>query len=120
MALMERHGSCGQSGEGRSSKWGNESMTMKLLISSACHAVLAMPLAAQAQGIPGGAAHGFYEGNRIAGPIGAVVGIAVGGAIGGVEGVLGVDQRYYVQAPDTRHYRPHRRYHAHVRSRRRG
>src|SRR5256885_10896228 len=40
--------------------------------------------AAQAQGIPGGAAHGFYEGNRRAGPVGAVVGGAVGGVIGGV------------------------------------
>src|SRR5436305_5916894 len=56
-------------------------------------AMLAAPLAAQAQGVPGGAAHGFHEGNRIAGPVGAVVGTAVGGVIGGVEGVLGVNPR---------------------------
>ena len=56
-------------------------------------AVLALPVAAQAQGVPGGAAHGFQEGNRIAGPVGAVVGTAVGGVIGGVEGVLGINQR---------------------------
>jgi hypothetical protein len=51
------------------------------------------PLAAQAQGVPGGAAHGFQEGGRIAGPVGAVVGTAVGGVIGGVEGVLGIPPR---------------------------
>src|ERR1044072_7897834 len=62
-------------------------------------AMLALPVAAQAQGVPGGAAHGFHEGNRIAGPVGAVVGsaggvgAAVGGVIGGVEGVLGITQR---------------------------
>ena len=56
-------------------------------------AMLALPMAAQAQGVPGGAAHGFHEGNRIAGPVGAVVGTAVGGVIGGVEGVLGINQR---------------------------
>jgi hypothetical protein len=51
-------------------------MKMKLLIGSTLLAALAMPLAAQARGVPGGAAHGFYEGNRIAGPVGAVVGTA--------------------------------------------
>src|SRR3954471_578232 len=56
-------------------------------------AMLALPVAAQAQGVPGGAAHGFHEGNRIAGPVGAVVGTAVGGVIGGVEGVFGINQR---------------------------
>ena len=56
-------------------------------------AMLALPVAAQAQGVPGGASHGFHEGNRIAGPVGAVVGTAVGGVIGGVEGVLGINQR---------------------------
>ena len=56
-------------------------------------ALVAAPLTAQAQGVPGGAAHGFQEGGRIAGPVGAVVGTAVGGVIGGVEGVLGINQR---------------------------
>jgi hypothetical protein len=80
---------------------------MNLLIGSAFLAVLAIPLAAQAQGVPGGAAHGFNEGNRIAGPIGAVVGTAIGGVVGGVEGVLGLDQRYYVSVT------PHHRHHHH-------
>lgn len=79
-------------------------------------AVLA-PVAAQAQGVPGGAAHGFHEGGRIAGPVGAVVGWAVGGVIGGVEGVLGVDPRpapyyereYAPRRPHHRRYTRHRR-----------
>jgi len=50
--------------------------------------------AAHAQGVPGGAAHGFYEGNRRAGPVGAVVGGAVGGVIGGFEGVLGINHSH--------------------------
>jgi hypothetical protein len=90
---------------------GSDLMKKNLLIGSAFLAVLAMPLAAQAQGVPGGAAHGFYEGNRIAGPVGAVVGTAVGGVIGGVEGVLGIDQRYYVS--ETPRYRHHWRRHHH-------
>ena len=92
-------------------------MKKNLLISSAFLAVLVMPLAAQAQGVPGGATHGFYEGNRIAGPVGAVVGTAVGGVIGGVEGVLGVDQPYYVSegpAVSRHHWRRRHHYHHHM------
>ena len=68
-------------------------MTRASVWTGVLFAMLALPVAAQAQGIPGGAAHGFHEGNRIAGPVGAVVGTAVGGVIGGVEGVLGINQR---------------------------
>ena len=72
-------------------------------------AIVAAPLAAQAQGVPGGAAHGFHEGNRIAGPVGAVVGTAVGGVIGGVEGVLGINHRHAAYSdfaePPPRSYR---------------
>ncbi len=69
------------------------------------------PLSAQAQGVPGGAAHGFHEGNRIAGPVGAVVGTAVGGVIGGVEGMLGINHQHraaysdFEAAPPPRSYR---------------
>jgi hypothetical protein len=75
--------------------------------------------AAHAQGVPGGATHGFYEGNRRAGPVGAVVGGAVGGVIGGVEGVLGINHNYagyneYAEAPPPRVYR-HRRHVRHSR-----
>jgi len=68
-------------------------MKRALVFASVFFAMAATPLAAQAQGVPGGAAHGFHEGNRIAGPVGAVVGTAVGGVIGGVEGVFGIDHR---------------------------
>ena len=98
-------------------------MTKNLLIAGAVIAAFSMPLAAQAQGVPGGAAHGFNEGNRIAGPVGAVVGTAVGGVIGGViggvEGVLGVDHRYYVSdSPERpvvyRHHWRHRHHRRHM------
>src|SRR5215211_86586 len=69
-------------------------MKCRVLIASATIAILATPLAAHAQGVPGGVAYGVYEGNRRAGPVGAVVGGAVGGVIGGVEGVLGVNRNY--------------------------
>ena len=51
-------------------------------------ALLASPLAAQAQGIPGGAARGAAEGAAVGGPVGGVV----GGVAGGVGGLLGVDE----------------------------
>src|SRR4051812_28995995 len=81
---------------------------------------LALPLSAQAQGVPGGAAHGFHEGSRIAGPVGAVVGTAVGGVIGGVEGVLGINRPVaytdYADAPPPayRHRRAYRAQTKHV------
>jgi hypothetical protein len=76
-------------------------VNFKLLIASACLATLVVPFAAQAQGVPGGVAHGVYEGNRRAGPVGAVVGGAVGGVIGGVEGILGVNHNYDNRYSDT-------------------
>jgi hypothetical protein len=99
-------------------KW-NDLMKKNLLVAGLFLVTLAMPLAAQAQGVPGGAAHGFNEGNRIAGPVGAVVGTAVGGVIGGVEGVLGVDHRYYVSdSPERpvvyRHHWRHRHHRRHM------
>jgi hypothetical protein len=86
----------------------DESMKVRMCV-GAVLAMLAMPAVAQAQGVPGGAAHGFHEGARIAGPVGAVVGTAVGGVIGGVEGVLGVTPGYvaqpYGETARPRHYR---------------
>jgi Protein of unknown function (DUF1236) len=55
--------------------------------------LFALPLAAQAQGVPGGAARGAEEGGQAAGPLGAAAGAVVGGVTGGVAGLLGVDQR---------------------------
>ncbi len=67
-------------------------------------AAMAAPLSAQAQGVPGGFAHGANEGWRIAGPIGAVVGAPVGGVIGGIEGVLGISPAYQ-EPPRVTHQR---------------
>src|SRR5437868_1847990 len=77
--------------------------------------------AAHAQGVPGGAAHGFYEGNRRAGPVGAVVGGAVGGVIGGVEGVLGITPAYgtYSEPPPRVFYHRKRVKHSYRRIRHR-
>lgn len=86
-------------------------MTLSKVIASAFLLTFTLPLAAQAQGIPGGAAHGAYVGEQQAGPVGAVVGGAVGGVIGGIEGVLGTDRRYYAGPyADAGPYaaRPHR------------
>ena len=69
-------------------------MKSKLLFAGVIVAAMAAPLAAQAQGVPGGFAHGASEGWRIAGPVGAVVGAPVGGVIGGIEGLLGVQPSY--------------------------
>jgi hypothetical protein len=88
-------------------------MKLKVCV-GAVLAALAVPAVAQAQGVPGGAAHGFHEGARIAGPVGAVVGTAVGGVWGGVEGVLGITPGYVAQPyGDTvqpRHYRTRKAY----------
>ena len=84
---------------------------MKRVLVGVLFALLAAPMAAQAQGVPGGAAYGFHEGNRIAGPVGAVVGTAVGGVIGGVEGVFGINHQHraayteFEAAPPPRAYR---------------
>lgn len=72
-------------------------------------ALITAPLAANAQGLVGGAgngaAAGAADGNAAAGPIGGVVGGVVGGAAGAVRGLLGADQ-----APRFRDYalREHR------------
>jgi hypothetical protein len=83
-------------------------MRLKVCV-GAMIAVLAVPAVSQAQGVPGGAAHGFHEGARIAGPVGAVVGTAVGGVVGGIEGVLGITPGYvahsYGETARPRHYR---------------
>jgi hypothetical protein len=55
-------------------------------------ALMTFPLAAQAQGVIGGAEQGSANGAAVAGPVGAVVGGAVGAVTGGVSGLLGVDQ----------------------------
>ena len=73
-------------------------------------AVLAVPLAAHAQGIPDGIQHGASVGSQTAGPVGAVVGGTVGGVIGGVEGLFGWGPTYvaYPQPASAPVVYPHR------------
>jgi hypothetical protein len=67
-------------------------MNIKIFAATAV-VFLALPFAASAQGVIGGAAEGAHEGDHAAGPVGAVVGGAVGAVSGGVAGLLGVDQQ---------------------------
>lgn len=85
-------------------------MTNRFLSAAAILAGLALPMTAQAQGVPGGAAAGAAQGEAVAGPLGAVVGGVVGGVAGGVAGVLGVDQRPRVREYIVRESRPSYRY----------
>jgi gas vesicle protein len=64
-------------------------MKFHSMIAAGVLAVLAMPLAAQSQGVIRGAEEGAAAGNRTAGPAGG----AVGGVVGGVKGILGIPQR---------------------------
>ncbi len=63
------------------------------IIAAAAALLLALPIAASAQGVVRGAEEGAHEGGHDAGPVGAVVGGVVGAVGGGVAGLLGVDQR---------------------------
>src|SRR6202161_4032771 len=82
------------------------SVKFQIVFAAAVAVSLVSPLAAQAQGIPDGVAHGAYVGNNAAGPVGAVVGGAVGGVIGGINGVLGIGPNYAAYpAEESRAYR---------------
>lgn len=56
-------------------------------------ALLALPVAAQAQGTLRGAQEGAAQGAHDAGPIGAVVGGTVGAVAGTIGGILGVEDQ---------------------------
>jgi hypothetical protein len=81
---------------------------MRMFRVVALSAFVAVPVVAQAQGVPGGinygAHRGAYTGYSVLGPVGGVVGGVVGGAaggvVGGVNGVFGIyphkyHRRYY-------------------------
>ncbi len=70
-------------------------MKSGFIVAAGVFAALSFPLAAQAQGLVGGAEEGAHEGGRAAGPIGAVVGGAVGAGVGTVNGALGIRPAYY-------------------------
>ena len=67
-------------------------MQTKLLV-LATLALLALPVAAQAQGTLRGAQEGAAAGDRAAGPLGAIVGGTVGAVAGTVGGILGVEDQ---------------------------
>jgi hypothetical protein len=90
-------------------------MKNRFLAVGAIVAGIALPLAAQAQGVPGGAAQGAADGAAVAGPVGGVIGGVVGGVAGGVAGVLGVDQRPRVRQYIVQERRPSYRYNEQVR-----
>jgi Protein of unknown function (DUF1236) len=71
---------------------------------------LLAPVGAYAQGIVGGTSDGIDEGNRRAGPVGAVVGGAVGAVTGTVGGLLGVGQRPRFRRYVVEEHRPSFRY----------
>jgi len=77
--------------------------------------LFALPLTAQAQGVPGGAARGAEEGGQAAGPLGAAAGAVVGGVTTGVAGLLGVDQRPRFREYVIREHHPSFRYGGEVR-----
>ena len=64
-------------------------------IAFATLAVLAIPVAADAQGLVGGAEQGYRAGDNALGPVGGIVGGAVGAGVGTVNGALGIHPRYY-------------------------
>ena len=64
--------------------------------------VAAVPMAASAQGLVGGAERGARQGEIEAGPVGEVVGGAVSAAVGTVDGALGVDPRLGCESVTTR------------------
>jgi len=68
-------------------------MQTKLLVPTMLLALLAVPMAAHAQGTVRGMDRGAAEGNREAGPVGAVVGGTIGAVTGTIGGILGVEDR---------------------------
>jgi hypothetical protein len=77
-----------------------------IVLSLAAVAILALPVAAQAQGTLRGAEEGAAAGGHVGGPIGAIVGGAVGAATGTVGGILGVDDRPRFREYVVREHRP--------------
>jgi len=84
-------------------------MIRKIIAAGFLSAANVIPVSVSAQGVPGGVEREAREGDRAAGPMGAIVGGTVGGVVGGVAGLLGADQRprfhSYEQHRPSYHYR---------------
>src|SRR3979411_3193743 len=82
-------------------------------------AAVALPVVAQAQGVPGGIERGSRDGEKAAGAVGAVVGGVIGGGRGGggggVAGVLGVGERPRFRNYAAEQHRPSYQYREDVR-----
>ena len=84
-------------------------MKVHFVMTAGVLALLAMPVATQAQGIGVGAHEGAHKGahvgHRVLGPVGGVVGGVAGGVtggvVGGVKGALGIPhhRRHYYHRP---------------------
>jgi len=85
-------------------------MKSKLLASTMLLAMLALPVAAQAQGTVRGMERGAAQGDREAGPLGAVVGGTVGAVAGTIGGILGVEDRPRFREYVVRERHPSYRY----------
>ena len=83
---------------------------IKSLVVITALGLVAIPLAAQAQGTVRGAQEGAEVGGRAAGPLGAVVGGTVGAATGTVGGILGVEERPRFREYVVREHIPSYRY----------
>jgi hypothetical protein len=90
-------------------------MKSKIVMPLAALAMLALPVAAHAEGTVRGAQEGAAEGGRVGGPIGAIVGGTVGAATGTVGGILGVDTRPRFREYVIREHRPSYTYQGDVR-----
>lgn len=85
-------------------------MKIRYALAFGALALLASPIAADAQGLVGGARDGYDAGDRALGPIGGVVGGAVGAGVGTVNGALGIRPGYYRGGYRRCVYRHGRRY----------
>jgi len=85
-------------------------MKSKLLVSTMLLALLALPVAAQAQGTVRGMERGAAQGESEAGPLGAAVGATVGAVAGTVGGILGVEDRPRFREYVVRERHPSYRY----------
>ena len=89
---------------------GDSPVKVYFVMAAGVLALLAMPVATQAQGVGVGAHEGAHKGahvgHRVLGPVGGAVGGVVGGVtggvVGGVKGALGIPQRrhYYHRQPE--------------------
>ena len=68
-------------------------MQTKFLVPTMLLALLALPMAAKAQGTVRGMERGAAQGERDACPVGAVVGGTIGAVAGTIGGILGVEDR---------------------------